>query len=64
MERDRGARKGQSLVILPSRQGLVESSGMVVVVVVVVVVVGGGAGGFIYILRPTAVKLGDLHLKK
>ena len=51
-------------MILPSRQGLVESSGMVVVVVVVVVVVGGGAGVFIYILRPTAVKLGDLHLKK
>ena len=28
VKRDRGARKGQSLVILPSRQGLVESSGM------------------------------------
>eukprot|EP00964_Phaeocystis_antarctica_P117266 scaffold81106_cov72-Phaeocystis_antarctica.AAC.1 len=38
-ERDRGARKGQSLVILPSRQGLVESSGMVLVLVLVLVVV-------------------------
>ena len=42
VKRDRGARKGQSLVILPSRQGLVESSGMALV------------GGYLYILRPTA----------
>ena len=66
-ERDRSARKGQSLVILPSRQALVESSGMVLLLVVVVVVVGvGNVGGgyFIYILRPTAVNLGDLHLER
>ena len=47
-------RKGQSMVVLPSRQGLdVESSEIVF----------SGGGSFIYILLPTAVHLGDLHLK-
>ena len=48
-ESDRGARKGQSLVILPSRQGLVESSGMVFLLVVVV----SGCGGVLYIYSAT-----------
>ena len=47
-ERDRSARKGQSLVILPSRQALVESSGMVLLLVVV-----GWGGGTLYTFPAT-----------
>ena len=48
------AERDRSLVVLPSRQGLdVESSEIVF----------SGGGSFIYILLPTAVHLGDLHLK-
>ena len=49
-------RKGQSMVVLPSRQGLdVESSE--------IVFSGAGGGYTYYTLLPTAVNLGDLHLE-